>query len=72
MAEPADATGTEEEDFERLDEILALEGGASDRLDHFQAVARRGAYSPASRRPFLHPNQGINGHLQDEDVRYGG
>ena len=40
MAEPADATGDEEEDFGRVDDILALEGGpASDRLDHFQAGA---------------------------------
>ena len=39
MAEPADATEDEEEDFGRVDDILALEGGASDRLDHFQAVA---------------------------------
>ena len=36
MAKTADAT--EEEDFEWLDDILALEGAASDRHDHFQAV----------------------------------
>ena len=40
MAEPADATEDEEEDFDRVDDILVLEGEpASDRLDHFQAVA---------------------------------
>ena len=40
IAEPADATEDEEEDFGRVEDILALEGGpASDRLDHFQAVA---------------------------------
>ena len=40
MAEPDDATEENEEDFERLDDILALEeGAASDRLDQFQAVA---------------------------------
>ena len=41
MAEPADATEDEGEGFGSVDDILALEGGpASDRLDHFQAVAR--------------------------------
>ena len=40
MAEPADAIEDEEEDFGRVDDILALEGRpAFDRLDHFQAVA---------------------------------
>ena len=40
MAEPADATEIEEEVFGRVEDILALEGWpASDRLDHFQAVA---------------------------------
>ena len=38
MAEPGDATEDDEEDFGRVDNILAFDRGASDRLNHFQAV----------------------------------
>ena len=54
MAEPADAKENEEEDFERLEDIFALERGpASDRLDHYQDVSPEELIREQAVDPFL-------------------
>ena len=58
MAESADATEDEEEDFGRVDDILALEGGPPLIASIISKPSLRRSSSRASRRPLLQSKQG--------------